>query len=103
MAKTWSIQGILSCLLAIVVIITIPISILACFGAYNENCELLTHFRLQYLLVSMLFLGWAAYFRRPKTLLLAVAWFIYLALPVMPYYLPLHDNASKSSKPLKIL
>jgi len=86
------IQNVLKILFNFLLGGTLLATLLAAFGAYNPYFELLTHFQLQYLIVSLLFLVCVLLLKRKRMCVLVCGWILYLSIPLLPYYWPTHQS-----------
>jgi endonuclease/exonuclease/phosphatase (EEP) superfamily protein YafD len=103
MIKKPSFSGVFDLLLLIVVNAGLVASLLACFSLHNEYCELLSHFKFHYFILSVVFLVVMLLKRKRALSCIALAWFTFNALPVLPYYLPVDKSISGTSSKLKLM
>lgn len=94
---------ILNLLLIITLAGTIPLSLLAAFSQYNQYFELLCHFKSLYFILSIGFLTVMLVKRKPLWLSIAAVWFLYNAIPILPYYWPGYRGTANAKTHLKIM
>jgi endonuclease/exonuclease/phosphatase (EEP) superfamily protein YafD len=78
-------------------------SLLAYLSPFAQSCELMSHFRVQYLVIQIVTLLLLVLFQRSRWLLLGVALLCLNGFPIAQYYLPQHRSETTQLAKFKLL
>ncbi len=98
-----SLQNIAKIMACLIFSVALCVSVLACFSVGNAKFELLCHFKMHYFILSLMLLVISLFKRKPAWIVVALSWFIFNTLPVIPYYLPVKPAETALHRKIKLM
>lgn len=96
-------QGALPIAVELAIAAAVVVTVGAFFGRFHWTLELLTHFRLQYVVAALILAGCAIAMRRAVSSLLAAAVVVANLAVVVPYVVPAIEPAHAASESVRLL